>query len=101
MNAPGAEVPNVFSAVFEYPEFIATWTLDYRTNHDHDWAITFIGEKGTMILDRTGCRVSQYSGSTPEPWTVREQPHPQGRQMESPALGDSLEESIEIKDGAI
>ena len=45
VNAPGAEVPNVFSAVFEYPEFLATWTLDYRTNHDHDWAITLMGEK--------------------------------------------------------
>ncbi len=67
-NAPGAEVPNVFSAVFEYDDFIATWTLDYRTNHDHDWSITFIGEKGAMVLDRSGSRVFDDAGSSSQPW---------------------------------
>ncbi len=74
IDAPGAEVPNVFSAVFEYEDFIATWTLDYRTNHDYDWAITFIGELGTMILDRTGCRVYDDPGSSRAPWTEKKRP---------------------------
>lgn len=33
------EVPNVFSATFEYPNFLATWTLNYRTTQQFDWSI--------------------------------------------------------------
>lgn len=71
INATGAEVPNVFSAVFDYKNFIATWTLDYRTVHENDWAITFIGEKGTMVLDRNGCRVFDDPGASPTPWSMK------------------------------
>ncbi len=74
INAPGAEVPNVFSAVFEYKDFIATWTLDYRTTYDNDWRITLIGEKGTMVLDRRGCRVFDDGGESSHPWSMKIKP---------------------------
>ncbi len=73
INAPGAEVPNVFSAVFEYDDFIATWTLDYRTAFENDWSITFIGENGAMILDRTGCRVFDDPGASATPWDMKKE----------------------------
>ena len=71
INAPGAEVPNVFSATFEFENFIATWTLDYRTAFEDDWSITLIGEKGAMILDRTGCRVFDDPGASSTPWSMK------------------------------
>jgi predicted dehydrogenase len=58
----GAEHPDVFSAVFEFPDFMATWTLDYSNSYENGWSITFMGDKGTMILDEDGYEV--YS----EPW---------------------------------
>ena len=74
IDAPGAEVPNVFTATFEYPGFLATWTLDYRTSFEYDWSIQFIGDKGAMVLDRTGSRVFSDAGSSPTPWAAKEQP---------------------------
>jgi predicted dehydrogenase len=58
----GAEHPDVFSAVFEFPNHMATWTLDYANSFQNGWSITFMGDKGTMILDDAGYRV--YA----EPW---------------------------------
>jgi predicted dehydrogenase len=58
----GAEHPDVFSAVFEYPNFMAAWTLDYANSFQNGWSITFMGDKGTMILDDAGYKV--YA----EPW---------------------------------
>ena len=58
----GAEHPDVFSAVFEFPNFMATWTLDYANSYENGWSITFMGDKATMILDEAGYRV--YA----EPW---------------------------------
>jgi predicted dehydrogenase len=58
----GAEHPDVFSAVFEYPEFMATWTLNYANAYQNGWSITFQGDRGTMILDDGGFEV--YA----EPW---------------------------------
>ncbi len=71
INAPGVEVPNVFSAVFEYPDFIATWTLDYRTSYEFDWSIHFIGEEAALVLDRRGLRLFRDAGASPEPWAQR------------------------------
>ena len=53
----GAEVPDVFSAVFEYPSFMATWTLNYCNSYDNDWAIVFQGDDGTMVLTDFGFKV--------------------------------------------
>lgn len=58
----GAEHPDVFSAVFEFPNFMATWTLDYANSFQNGWSITFMGDKATMILDEYGYKV--YA----EPW---------------------------------
>ena len=58
----GAEHPDVFSAIFEFPTFMATWTLDYANSFQNGWSITFLGDKATMILDDAGYRV--YA----EPW---------------------------------
>jgi predicted dehydrogenase len=56
------EVPDTFSAVFEYPKFMATWTLCYANSYEDSWKITIQGKKGTMVLDDDGFRVF------PEPW---------------------------------
>jgi predicted dehydrogenase len=58
----GAEHPDVFSAVFEYPGLIVNWTLDYANSYQNGWSITFCGDRATMILDEEGYRV--YA----EPW---------------------------------
>ncbi len=58
----GAEHPDVFSATFEYQNFMATWTLDYANSFQNGWSITFMGDKGTMILDEAGYQVFA------EPW---------------------------------
>ena len=64
----GSEVPDVFCAVFEYPGFMATWTLNYCNSYDNDWSIQFQGDKGTMILDNKGLRVWN------EPWPANPEP---------------------------
>jgi len=56
------DVPDTFSAVFEYPNFVATWTLCYANSLEDGWKITLQGRKATMILDDDGFRVF------PEPW---------------------------------
>ena len=58
----GADVPDTFSAVYEYPSFIATWTLCYGNSYEDGWKILLQGKKATMALDDDGYRVY------PEPW---------------------------------
>jgi predicted dehydrogenase len=58
----GAEHADVFTAVFEFPEFMATWTLNYNNSFENGWSILFQGDKATMILDEAGYRVLS------EPW---------------------------------
>ncbi len=58
----GAEQADVFCAVFEFPELMATWTLNYDNAYENGWSITFQGDKSTMILDEDGYRVWA------EPW---------------------------------
>jgi predicted dehydrogenase len=64
----GSEVPDVFCAVFEYPGFMATWTLNYCNSYDNDWSIQFQGDKGTMILTNMGLRIWT------EPWPKNPEP---------------------------
>jgi predicted dehydrogenase len=64
----GSEVPDVFCAVFEYPGFMATWTLNYTNAYDNDWSIQFQGDQGTMVLNNQGCRVWK------EPWPKNPEP---------------------------
>ena len=53
----GSEVPDVFCAVFEYPNLMATWTLNYCNSYENDWSIQFQGDQGTMILNAAGYRI--------------------------------------------
>ncbi len=57
-----SETPDAFCAVFEYPGFIATWTLVYTNAYKNGWRILFQGNKGTLILDNQGFRVYPESG---------------------------------------
>ena len=68
-NAAGVEVPNVFSAAFEYQDLLATWTLDYRTTYDFDWSIRFQGEEAAMVLSRSGLQLFKDAGLSKAPWT--------------------------------
>jgi predicted dehydrogenase len=52
-----SETPDVFSAVFEYPKFLATWTLAYTNSYQDGWHIVFQGDKATLELDNNGYRV--------------------------------------------
>ncbi len=64
----GSEQADVFSAVFEFPDMMATWTLDYCNSYQNGWSITFMGDKGTMILDEEGYTVYK------EPWRRTDKP---------------------------
>lgn len=67
-NMKGAEHPDVFCAIFEYPEHMVTWTLNYDNAYQNGWSITFQGDKGTMILDDAGYKL--YA----EPWRPGAEP---------------------------
>ncbi len=67
----GSEVPNVFSAVFEYPNFMATWTLNYRTTSEFDWSIRFLGEEGSILMDRHGLSLFADPGLSDQPWNQK------------------------------
>jgi len=66
----GSEVPDVFCAVFEYPEHMVTWTLNYCNSMDNGWSIQFQGDGGTLILDEEGFRIYK------EPWARKENREP-------------------------
>ena len=64
----GAQTPDVFSAVFEYPDFLATWTLNYCNAYQNGWSILFQGDKGTMLLDEEGYKIwAEPHPKNPEP----------------------------------
>ena len=66
----GSEVPDVFCAAFEYPKNMVTWTLDYCNSYDNGWSVTFMGDKGTLVMDEAGFRI--YA----EPWAKKENREP-------------------------
>src|SRR5947208_6308030 len=57
-----SETPDVFSAVFEYEEFLATWTLAYTNSYKDGWQIVFQGDRATLELDGEGCRLYEDPG---------------------------------------
>jgi len=71
----GSEVPDNFCAVFEYPNLMATWTLNYCNSYDNDWSVMFQGDKGTMLLNTAGYKIWA------EPWLKNPQPV---QEMEAP-----------------
>ena len=66
----GAEAPDVFCAVFEYPKHMVTWTLNYCNSYENGWSIQFQGDEGTLILDEEGFRIYK------EPWARKENREP-------------------------
>jgi predicted dehydrogenase len=62
----GGDVPDTFSAVYEYPSFIATWTLCYGNSFEDSWKIFIQGKKATMVLDDDGYRVYPEVWKRPE-----------------------------------
>jgi predicted dehydrogenase len=68
------EVPNVFTTIFEYPAFSATWTLNYRSSYDNDWSIAFHGANGAMFMDRRGYRIYRNLAMTSQPWRAPDRP---------------------------
>jgi predicted dehydrogenase len=64
----GSEVPDVFTAVYEYEKLMATWTLNYCNSYDNDWSIMFQGDQGTMLLNNLGYKIWK------EPWTKNPEP---------------------------
>lgn len=68
-KAIGAEHPDVFSAVFEYPKTLVTWTLDYNTSYEDGWMVTILGDKAAMVLRESGFKVVPTGRrNTPEMW---------------------------------
>ena len=57
-----SQTPDVFAAVFEYPKFLATWTLAYTNSYQDGWKIVFQGDKATLELDNKGYRVFPDNG---------------------------------------
>lgn len=64
----GAEYPDVFCAIFEYPKHMVTWTLNYTSSYEENWRIQFQGDKGTMMLSEHGYTV--YG----DPWPKNQSP---------------------------
>jgi len=64
----GSETPDLFCAVYEYPGFMATWTLNYCNAYENGWSIQFQGDKGTLIVDENGLRIWA------EPWKLNAEP---------------------------
>jgi predicted dehydrogenase len=64
----GSEVPDIFAATFEYPNLIATWTLNYNNDYENGWTIRFEGDDGTLVLDGSGYRLYD------APWKVNPMP---------------------------
>ena len=62
----GGDVPDTFSAVYEYPTFIATWTLCYGNSFEDSWKIFIQGKKATMVIDDDGYRVYPEVWKRPE-----------------------------------
>jgi predicted dehydrogenase len=64
----GAEHPDVFSAVFDYGDMMATWTLNYCNDFEDSWSILFMGDKGTLRTNDAGFTVWR------EPWVKNQAP---------------------------
>jgi len=57
-RAKPTETPDVFCCTFEFPGFMATWTLGYTTNTwRNGWSITFQGTKAALFLTEAGYRI--------------------------------------------
>ncbi len=64
----GSDTPDAFAAAFEYPNMLATWTLNYNNDYENGWTIRLEGTKGTLVLDGNGYRL--YAA----PWVDNREP---------------------------
>lgn len=53
----GSETPDVFTSIYDYGDFLASWTLNYNNKYQNGWSIQFQGTTGTMMVDGHGARV--------------------------------------------
>jgi predicted dehydrogenase len=74
----GGEVPDVFCAVFEYPQFVATFTLNYSNDYQTHWSFEFQGDAATLVIDDRGFAVWEEPGtksfSTRDWWAEHNKP---------------------------
>jgi predicted dehydrogenase len=64
----GAEAPEVLSAVYEYPDFVAEYTLSYCNDYQDHWSFEFQGEEATLLINNQGFSVYK------EPWLDNREP---------------------------
>lgn len=71
------ETPDTLDVLFEYPEFVATYSnrkTNAYTPDDHGYGITFYGTDGTLFVDRSGYDLYPELGGAaeaPEPAYLR------------------------------
>ncbi len=53
----GAETPDLFTAVYDYGSFMASWALNYTNKYQSGWMIQFQGRKGTIMISDSGTKV--------------------------------------------
>jgi predicted dehydrogenase len=84
-----SQTPDVFSCAFEYPKFLATWTLDYTNSFKDSWEIIFQGNKASLVLDDDGFRLydDPGKGKKPKP-PAREE---KGKLLTTPHVDNFLE----------
>ena len=71
-NKP-TQTPDAFCCTFEFPKFMATWTLNYTSNRwRNGWSIVFHGKKASLLLTEQGYRIwnqgNGWENGLPEPW---------------------------------
>ena len=66
LKMEGAETPDVFASVLEYPKFVGTWTLNYCNDYQQYWSTVFEGDDATMIITEYGFKVFRESWAKQE-----------------------------------
>lgn len=64
----GAEAPEVLNAHYEYPEFVAVYTLSYCNGYNYHWSFEFQGDEATMLMDNQGFTIYK------DPWKDNREP---------------------------
>lgn len=60
----GAETPDIFTAIYDYGSFQASWSLNYTNKYQSGWTIQFQGTDGTININDSGAEVYE------EPWNM-------------------------------
>jgi predicted dehydrogenase len=79
----GAETPDVVSAIFQYPTFTATWSLNYCSAFNSRPEIVFQGDAASMVMTADGFKIYKEPWDNPAnqkpireaPGTVEIEPH--------------------------